>query len=86
MGKAGQLVEKIQKVISVGVLSEGWDGKTVTHIIELQAFTSQLLCEQVVGRGLRRRSYEINPETGVFEPEHVGVGQYRWPALYLLAA
>ncbi len=64
---------QIQKIISVGMLSEGWDAKTVTHIMGLRAFTSQLLCEQVVGRGLRRTSYEINPETGLFEPEYVNI-------------
>jgi len=73
IGKAGQAGEKIQNVISVGMLSEGWDTKTVTHIMGLRAFTSQLLCEQVVGRGLRRTSYEINPQTGLFEPEYVNI-------------
>jgi type III restriction enzyme len=73
VGKAGQPGEKIQKVISVGMLSEGWDAKTVTHIMGLRAFTSQLLCEQVVGRGLRRTSYEVNPETGLFEAEYVNI-------------
>ncbi|HOP78358.1 MAG TPA: DEAD/DEAH box helicase family protein [Thermogutta sp.] len=73
VGKKGQLGEKIQHVISVGMLSEGWDAKTVTHIMGLRAFTSQLLCEQVVGRGLRRTSYEVNPETGLFEPEYVNI-------------
>jgi type III restriction enzyme len=73
VGKAGQPGEKIQKVISVGMLSEGWDAKTVTHIMGLRAFSSQLLCEQVVGRGLRRTSYEVNPETGLFEAEYVNI-------------
>ncbi len=73
VGKEGQPGEKIQKVISVGMLSEGWDAKTVTHIMGLRAFTSQLLCEQVVGRGLRRTSYEVNPQTGLFEPEYVNI-------------
>ncbi len=73
VGKPGQPGEKIQKVISVGMLSEGWDAKTVTHIMGLRAFTSQLLCEQVVGRGLRRTSYEVNPETGLFGPEYVNI-------------
>jgi len=73
VGKSGQPGEKIQKVISVGMLSEGWDAKTVTHIMGLRAFTSQLLCEQVVGRGLRRTSYEINPATGLFDPEYVNI-------------
>lgn len=73
VGKAGKPGGKIQSVISVGMLSEGWDAKTVTHIMGLRAFTSQLLCEQVVGRGLRRTSYEVNPETGLFEPEYVNI-------------
>ncbi|ABC99474.1 type III restriction protein res subunit [Synechococcus sp. 63AY4M2] len=73
VGQVGQPGEKIQNVISVGMLSEGWDAKTVTHIMGLRAFTSQLLCEQVVGRGLRRTSYEINPQTGLLEPEYVNI-------------
>ena len=73
VGKAGQPGEKIQNVISVGMLSEGWDAKTVTHIMGLRAFSSQLLCEQVVGRGLRRTSYETNPETGLFDAEYVNI-------------
>ena len=51
------------------MLTEGWDAKTVTHIMGLRAFSSQLLCEQVVGRGLRRTSYEVDPKTGLFEAE-----------------
>lgn len=73
IGRVGELGEQIQKVISVGMLSEGWDAKTVTHIMGLRAFSSQLLCEQVVGRGLRRTSYEINPETKLFDPEYVNI-------------
>ena len=73
VGRPGCAGEQIQNVISVGMLSEGWDAKTVTHIMGLRAFTSQLLCEQVVGRGLRRTSYDVNSETGWFEPEHVNV-------------
>ena len=73
IGREGQPGEQIQNVISVGMLSEGWDAKTVTHIMGLRAFTSQLLCEQVVGRGLRRTSYEVNPVTGLFEPEYVNI-------------
>lgn len=55
------------------MLSEGWDAKTVTHIMGLRAFTSQLLCEQVVGRGLRRTSYEVDKESGLFRPEYVNI-------------
>ena len=73
VGQKGKLGEQVQSVISVGMLSEGWDAKTVTHIMGVRAFTSQLLCEQVVGRGLRRTSYEVSPETGMFEPEYVNI-------------
>ncbi len=73
VGQPGKPGGQIQKVISVGMLSEGWDAKTVTHIMGLRAFSSQLLCEQVVGRGLRRTSYEVNPETGMFDAEHVNI-------------
>ena len=73
VGRAGKPGEQIQNVISVGMLSEGWDAKTVTHIMGLRAFSSQLLCEQVVGRGLRRTSYDVDPTTGMFEPEYVNI-------------
>lgn len=73
VGRPGQPGEKIQNVISVGMLSEGWDAKTVTHIMGLRAFTSQLLCEQVVGRGLRRWSYDLNTDTEMFDPEYVNI-------------
>lgn len=73
VGQVGKPGEQIQSVVSVGMLSEGWDAKTVTHIMGLRAFTSQLLCEQVVGRGLRRTAYELNPETGLFDPEYVNI-------------
>ncbi|PXF60044.1 MAG: hypothetical protein C4B59_10020 [Candidatus Methanogaster sp.] len=73
VGKAGKPGEQIQKVISVGMLSEGWDAKTVTHIMGLRAFSSQLLCEQVVGRGLRRTSYEVDRDTGLFDSEYVNI-------------
>lgn len=72
VGKEGEPGEQIQNVISVGMLSEGWDAKTVTHIMGLRAFSSQLLCEQVVGRGLRRVSYDVG-EDGLFEAEYVNI-------------
>src|SRR5258706_5639889 len=58
----------IRCIVSVGMLTEGWDCNTVTHIIGLRPFMSQLLCEQVVGRGLRRASYEVD-ENGKFTEE-----------------
>lgn len=72
VGKIGEPGEQVQNVISVGMLSEGWDAKTVTHIMGLRAFSSQLLCEQVVGRGLRRTSYDVG-EDGLFEAEYVNI-------------
>ncbi|HMD99892.1 MAG TPA: DEAD/DEAH box helicase family protein [Terriglobia bacterium] len=76
VGQIGKPGEQIQNVISVGMLSEGWDAKTVTHIMGLRAFTSQLLCEQVVGRGLRRTSYDTKPNAEgqlMFDPEYVNI-------------
>ena len=73
VGQPGKEGAPIQNVISVGMLSEGWDAKTVTHIMGLRAFTSQLLCEQVVGRGLRRTSYDAAPDTGLLQPDYVNV-------------
>jgi type III restriction enzyme len=59
----------VRCIVSVGMLTEGWDCNTVTHIIGLRPFMSQLLCEQVVGRGLRRASYELDETTGKFTEE-----------------
>jgi type III restriction enzyme len=72
VGKRGRLGEHVRCVVSVSMLTEGWDANTVTHILGVRAFRSQLLCEQVVGRGLRRRSYETNEE-GLFDPEYANV-------------
>ena len=72
VGKRGTGGQDLQNVISVAMLSEGWDAKNVTHIMGLRAFTSQLLCEQVIGRGLRRVSYDKD-ENGLFQPEYVNV-------------
>jgi len=59
VGSVGQLGEKVRCIISVNMLTEGWDVKTVTHILGLRAFVSPLLTEQVIGRGLRRTNYHI---------------------------
>jgi len=72
IGKKGKLGEHIRCVVSVAMLTEGWDANTVTHILGIRPFRSQLLCEQVVGRGLRRRSYAAN-EHGRFEPEYAEI-------------
>jgi len=73
VGKPGQPGEQIRCVVSVQMLSEGWDANNVTHILGLRAFGSQLLCEQVVGRGLRRMNYTPDPETGLLPEEYVDV-------------
>ena len=62
VGKPGSLGESVRCVVSVSMLTEGWDANTVTHILGVRAFGTQLLCEQVVGRALRRQSYELNEE------------------------
>ncbi|MDP2167309.1 MAG: DEAD/DEAH box helicase family protein [Thermodesulfovibrionales bacterium] len=72
VGKQGKLGEHVKCVVSVSMLTEGWDANTVTHILGVRAFGTQLLCEQVVGRGLRRRSYSVN-EGGRFDPEYAEV-------------
>jgi type III restriction enzyme len=63
IGKPGRLGEHVRCVVSVSMLTEGWDANTVTHILGVRAFGTQLLCEQVVGRGLRRRSYAAEQRT-----------------------
>lgn len=72
VGKAGKLGEHVKCVVSVSMLTEGWDANTVTHILGVRAFGTQLLCEQVVGRGLRRMSYSLNDE-GKFDAEYAEV-------------
>ena len=73
VGKSGGPGEQVRCVVSVSMLTEGWDANTVTHILGIRAFGSQLLCEQVVGRGLRRISYAVDPETGKLPAEYVDV-------------
>ncbi len=72
VGKSGHLGESVRCVVSVAMLTEGWDANTVTHVLGVRAFGTQLLCEQVVGRALRRQSYELNAE-GLFSVEYADV-------------
>lgn len=72
VGKTGQLGESIRCVVSVSMLTEGWDANTVTHVLGVRAFGTQLLCEQVIGRALRRQSYDLNEE-GLFNTEYADV-------------
>jgi len=72
VGKPGQLGASIRCVVSVSMLTEGWDANTVTHVLGVRAFGTQLLCEQVIGRALRRQSYDLNEE-GLFDVEYADV-------------
>ena len=72
VGKPDRLGGGIRCVVSVGMLTEGWDANTVTHVLGVRAFSTQLLCEQVVGRALRRQSYDLNEE-GLFDVEYADV-------------
>ncbi len=72
VGKEGRLGESIRCVVSVSMLTEGWDANNVTHILGVRAFGTQLLCEQVVGRALRRQSYDLNEE-GLLDVEYADV-------------
>ena len=72
VGKVDRLGESIRCVVSVSMLTEGWDANTVTHVLGLRAFGTQLLCEQVIGRALRRQSYDLN-EDGLFNVEYADI-------------
>ncbi len=72
VGKRGRLGESIRCVVSVSMLTEGWDANTVTHVLGVRAFGTQLLCEQVIGRALRRASYDLNEE-GLFNVEYADI-------------
>ncbi len=72
VGKKDRLGESIRCVVSVSMLTEGWDTNTVTHVLGVRAFGTQLLCEQVIGRALRRQSYDLN-EDGLFNVEYADV-------------
>ncbi len=72
VGKKDRLGQNIRCVVSVSMLTEGWDANTVTHVLGLRAFGTQLLCEQVIGRALRRQSYDLNDE-GLFNVEYADV-------------
>lgn len=72
VGKYGQLGGSIRCVVSVSMLTEGWDANTVTHVLGVRAFGTQLLCEQVIGRALRRQSYDLNEES-LFNVEYADI-------------
>jgi len=72
VGKPGRLGESIRCVVSVSMLTEGWDTNTVTHVLGVRAFGTQLLCEQVIGRALRRQSYQLN-EHNKFNVEYADI-------------
>lgn len=83
VGKPGKLGENIKCVVSVSMLTEGWDVNTVTHILGIRAFSTQLLCEQVVGRALRRVDYDVDESTGLLSEEYAEV--YGVPFSFLKA-
>ena len=72
VGRPGALGGSVRCVVSVSMLTEGWDARTVTHVLGVRAFGTQLLCEQVVGRALRRQSYDVNAD-GLFDVEYADV-------------
>ncbi len=72
VGKKGRLGGQIRCVVSVSMLTEGWDANTVTHVLGVRAFGTQLLCEQVIGRALRRQSYDLNDDN-LFNVEYADV-------------
>ena len=72
VGKRDQLGAQVRCVVSVSMLTEGWDANNVTHILGIRAFGTQLLCEQVIGRALRRQSYDLNPDN-LFAPEYADI-------------
>ena len=72
VGKRGRLGDSIRCVVSVSMLTEGWDANNVSHVLGVRAFGTQLLCEQVIGRALRRQSYELNDENR-FDVEYADV-------------
>lgn len=94
VGKQEKLGEQIRCVVSVSMLTEGWDASTVTHILGVRAFGTQLLCEQVIGRGLRRMSHAVSQRTleygGIvdeiecYQPEYAEV--YGVPFSYIPSA
>lgn len=73
IGRKGRLGEQVRCVVSVSMLTEGWDANNVTHIMGLRAFGSRLICEQVIGRALRRMSYDADPDTGLFRTEYADI-------------
>lgn len=72
VGKRGRLGEQVRCVVSVSMLTEGWDANNVTHILGLRAFGTKLICEQVIGRALRRLSYDVDDE-GLFRTEYADI-------------
>ncbi len=84
VGQPGKLGGHIKCVVSVSMLTEGWDANTVTHVAGLRAFGSQLLCEQVAGRALRRRSYYLQgyDKDGFPTQDKRKIIKYKFPPEY----
>nr|WP_089886601.1 hypothetical protein [Citreimonas salinaria] len=76
VGQAGRLGGQVRCVVSVSMLTEGWDANNVTHIMGLRAFGSRLICEQVIGRALRRLSYDVSPDPDPVTGQHLFRTEY----------
>ena len=83
VGKKGEPGEHIRCIVSVSMLTEGWDTRTVTHILGYRKFGTQLLCEQVAGRGLRRTNFYDLQKDELLMPEFVNI--YGIPFMYVNA-
>lgn len=79
VGEPGKPGATVRCVVSVGMLTEGWDCQLVTHILGYRKFDSELLAEQTTGRALRRRDYE---NTMTVQTPDMEEPEQRYPAEY----
>ena len=71
VGKAGSLGGQIRCVVSVSMLTEGWDANTVTHVLGVRAFGTQLLVSRLLVVPFVA-NHELNEE-GFFNVEYADV-------------
>jgi hypothetical protein len=83
VGSKGRPGERVRGIVSVNMLSEGWDVKSVTHILGLRAFGSPLLTEQIIGRGLRRTNYDVLNQRHSYSTEPIALepAPCHWPGI-----
>ena len=79
VGQSGEPGQAIRCVVSVGMLTEGWDARNVTHVFGYRAFGSQLLCEQVAGRALRKTAFTGADERQPIEYANLFGVPFAWP-------